>query len=284
LSEPTPHAPAAPPDDPRPIDRLIAIMRLLRSAQGCPWDREQTLVTLKDHLVEESHEVLDAIDGGDRAKLCEELGDLLLQIVFQSQIASEENAFTFDDVAATISSKLIRRHPHVFGDTKVAGSADVLKNWEAIKRQEKQAEKPRSTLDGIPKSLPALHKAHLVQKRVARVGFDWEHVGGALDKLDEEVREVREAVAGGDRKAIGEEIGDVLFAAVNVSRFFDGNPEEILHQTVGKFTRRFQHIENRLHAMGKSPADCTLQELDRLWGEAKAIEAADKTKPGGQPG
>ncbi|MFH0908294.1 MAG: nucleoside triphosphate pyrophosphohydrolase [bacterium] len=271
-----------PPTLPKPIDRLLEIMRILRSPQGCPWDHKQTLQTLKEHLVEESHEVLDAIDSGDRDKLCDELGDLLLQVVFQAQVCSEEGAFTFDDVAAAISDKLIRRHPHVFGDVHVSGADEVLKNWEQIKKDEKgdppslgssgAAGPPRSTLEGIPKSLPALHKAHLVQKRVARVGFDWENVGGALGKLDEEVGEVREAVQSGDEKKIGEELGDVLFAAVNVSRFFGRNPEDLLHQTIAKFTRRFQVIEETVHARGKKMTDCTLAELDEIWEEAKREE------------
>jgi tetrapyrrole methylase family protein/MazG family protein len=274
--------PQPPSGDLKPIDRLVEIMRILRSPEGCPWDHKQTLTTLKDHLVEESHEVLDAIDSGDRGKLCEELGDLLLQIVFQAQIASEERAFAFDDVARSIADKLVRRHPHVFGDTKVSGAEEVLKNWEQIKKSEKgdppsqrgsgEARRPRSALEGIPKSLPALHKAHLIQQRAARVGFEWENAEGALDKLDEEVGEIREAVTGGDGKKIGEELGDLIFAAVNVSRFFGHNPEDLLHQTIAKFTRRFQHIEDTVHARGKSMSDCSLAELDSIWEEAKKNE------------
>jgi tetrapyrrole methylase family protein/MazG family protein len=260
-----------PPTQGSPIERLVEIMRILRSPQGCPWDHKQTLLTLKEHLVEESHEVLDAIDSGDRAKLCDELGDLLLQVVFQAQVCTEEGAFTFDDVARAIGDKLVRRHPHVFGDVNVSGADEVLKNWEQIKKSEK-GDTPRSTLEGIPKSLPALHKAHLIQKRVARVGFDWENVDGALGKLDEEVGEVREAVATGDEGKIGEELGDVLFAAVNVSRFFGQNPEDLLHKTIAKFTRRFQVIEDRVHGMGKKLSDCTLAELDAIWEEAKRGE------------
>ena len=277
---PDPKKAVPPPTHPKPIDRLVEIMRILRSPQGCPWDHKQTLQTLKEHLVEESHEVLDAIDSGDRKKLCDELGDLLLQVVFQAQVCSEEGAFAFDDVASAISDKLIRRHPHVFGDVHVSGADEVLKNWEQIKKGENPpspggsgvASVPRGTLEGIPKSLPALHKAHLVQKRVARVGFDWENVNGALGKLDEEVGEVREAVQSGDEKKIGEELGDVLFAAVNVSRFFGQNPEDLLHQTIAKFTRRFQFIEERVHAQGKKLADCSLAELDAIWEEAKRGE------------
>ena len=253
----TPHGHRPPPADWKPIDRLVEVMRILRGPGGCPWDHKQTLETLKEHLVEESHEVLDAIDSGDRDKLREELGDLLLQVVFQAQIAREEGAFTFDDVATVITEKLIRRHPHVFGDLQVSGADEVLKNWEAIKKAEKKAEgdAPRATLAGIPKSLPALHKAALVQKRVARVGFDWATVDGALEKLNEEVGEVREAIAAG-----------------NVCRFSGHNPEELLHQTIAKFSRRFAHIEAAVHAAGKNLTDCTLEELDRYWEQAKALE------------
>lgn len=248
-------------------------MRILRSPQGCPWDHKQTLETLKEHLVEESHEVLDAIDSGDRTKLCDELGDLLLQVVFQAQLCAEEKSFTFDDVATAITEKLIRRHPHVFGDTNVSGSDEVLKNWEAIKKTEQGSER-RSTLAGIPRSLPALHRAHLVQKRAARVGFDWDRVDGAMDKLDEEIAEVREAVAGGKADRVRDELGDLLFAAVNVSRFLGHNPEEVLHGSIAKFSRRFQAVEAEVHRQGRTLSDCTLAELDAIWDRIKAAEPA----------
>ena len=270
-ASPTEPRPAAPSSELPPIVRLIEIMRILRSPQGCPWDHKQTLITLKEHLVEESHEVLDAIDSGDRSKLCDELGDLLLQVVFQAQLCREEGSFTFDDVADAIAKKLIRRHPHVFGDTQVSGADDVLKNWEAIKKQEK-ANQTRGTLEGIPRSLPALHKANLVQKRVARVGFDWDNVEGALAKLEEEVAEIREAVASGNQDHIREELGDLLFATVNVSRFFGQNAEELLEQTIRKFSRRFDDLETRVHALGRKVSDCTLAELDEVWEAIKADE------------
>ncbi len=263
--------PAVPPADLPPITRLLEIMRILRSPQGCPWDHKQTLLSLKEHLVEESHEVLDAIDSGDRGKLCEELGDLLLQVVFQAQLCREEGAFTFDDVADGIARKLIRRHPHVFGEVQVGGAEDVLKNWEAIKKSEQGLQK-RGTLEGIPKSLPALHKATLVQKRVARVGFDWDNVEGALAKLEEEVAEIREAVAAGQTEQAREELGDLLFATVNVSRFFGQNAEELLEQTIRKFTRRFEALEKRVHAQGRTVDACTLAELDAVWEQVKAEE------------
>ena len=258
-----------PPATLPPVQRLVEVMRLLRSPRGCPWDHKQTLVTLKDHLVEESHEVLDAIDSGDRAKLCEELGDLLLQVVFQAQICAEEKAFTLDDVATSIVEKLIRRHPHVFGTTQVSGAEEVLKNWEQIKKSEK-GDTPRSTLDGIPKSLPGLQKAQLVQKRAARVGFDWDDAQGALAKLTEEAGEVQEAAREGDAARVGEEIGDLLFAAVNVCRFYDQNPEAVMQGTIGRFSARFRFIEDRVHALGKQMSDLPLAELDKIWDEAKA--------------
>jgi len=267
-----PHGHQPPPEDWKPIDRLVDVMRILRGPGGCPWDHKQTLLTLKEHLVEESHEVLDAIDSGDRAKLKEELGDLLLQVVFQSQLCREEGAFTFDDVATVITEKLIRRHPHVFGNVQVSGADEVLKNWEAIKKTETKNAAPRATLEGVPKSLPALHKAALVQKRAARVGFDWENVQGAIDKLAEEVDEVKEAIASGNDTATGEEIGDLIFAAVNVCRFSGHNPEELLHKTIAKFTRRFEYVEKMVHSLGKQMTDCPLEELDQYWEQAKALE------------
>ena len=271
MSDPASQRPDPPSADLPPIERLVRIMAILRSPQGCPWDREQNLTKLKDHLVEESYEVLDAIDSGDRAKLREELGDLLLQVVFQSQLCREEGAFTFDDVATTIVEKLIRRHPHVFGDVQADNPDQVLRNWEQIKRAEKEG-KPRSTVEGLPKHLPALHKAHLLQKKVARVGFDWKDSDGPLDKLDEEIREVREAVASGDQTRVREEVGDLLFSVVNVSRFLGHNPEDLLHANIGKFMRRFQALEDAVHAQGRKLENLSLAEMDAIWNQIKAAE------------
>jgi tetrapyrrole methylase family protein / MazG family protein len=253
------------------MDRLLAIMRILRSPRGCPWDREQNLKTLKPHLIEESYEVLDAIDGGDREKLAEELGDVLLQVVFQAQMCSEEGSFTFDDVARHIAEKLIRRHPHVFGSVRVAGAADVLRNWEKIKRTEKEGE-IRSAVAGIPRHLPALHKAQQVQKRAARVGFDWNAVHEVLDKVEEEIAEVKAAMAANQPARVREEIGDLLFAVVNLSRFLGHDAEEALDGTVRKFIRRFQQIERRLHENGRRMTDCKLAELDAIWNDIKKKE------------
>ncbi len=263
----------------RPIERLIEIMRILRSDRGCPWDREQSLATLRDHLIEETYEVADAMTGDDREAHCEELGDLLLQIVFQSQICAEEGAFTFDDVADAIVTKLIRRHPHVFGDVAADNADDVLKNWEAIKRQEK-GDTPRSAVDGVPRSLPALRRAHLLQKRVARVGFDWEDARGALEKLREELGEVEEAIDDKNADAIREEIGDLLFAAVNVSRSYGHNAEEVLERTIEKFSNRFQQLESIVHQEQRSLDTMTLAEMDEVWERVKAGEVGRMKEEG----
>ncbi|MFH0880659.1 MAG: nucleoside triphosphate pyrophosphohydrolase [Lentisphaerota bacterium] len=250
------------------MDRLLAIMRLLRSPQGCPWDREQTLQTLKPYLIEECHEVIDAIDSGDRPHLAEELGDVLLQVVFQAQICEEDGSFSFDDVARLIGDKLVRRHPHVFGEVEVANSSEVVQNWEAIKRTEKNGGR-KSALDGVPRSLPALHKAHQVQKKAARVGFDWDHVNGVVAKLEEELAEVKEAMAANNPDHVREELGDLLFSVVNLGRFLGHDSEAALNQTVEKFVRRFTQIEETLHAQGRKMTECNLEELDAMWNEVK---------------
>ena len=255
----------------KPIERLLELMRTLRSEKGCPWDREQTLQSLKPFLLEECYEAMDALESGDRARLCDELGDVLLQIVFQSQLTREEGSFSFDDVATAISDKLVRRHPHVFGEVRVSGSAEVTRNWEAIKKGEK-GDPRKSAVDGVPRSAPALHKAQQIQKRAARVGFDWDTVHQVVDKVEEEVGEVKEAMASGDPQKVKEEIGDLLFAAVNLSRFLGHSAEEALEETIAKFTRRFQGIEQRLHAQGRKMTECKLPELDAIWNEIKAAE------------
>lgn len=249
--------------------RLLDVMRRLRAPDGCPWDREQTIESLRGNLIEETYEVVDAMDSGDRSALCEELGDLLLQVVFQSQIADEEGAFCFDDVAAGIADKLIRRHPHVFGDVQAETADDVIRNWEKIKKTEKGGDKPRSLVDGIPKHLPALSRAHLVQKRVAKVGFEWEEVSGVVDKLEEELEEVKEAMANQDADAIREELGDLLFSVVNLSRYLGHESETLLNENIVKFMRRFQGLEDQIHAEGRELESCSLDELEAVWQAVK---------------
>lgn len=258
-----------------PVDRLVDVMARLRSEDGCPWDREQTLESLKPYLLEESYELFDAIDSGDPHAVREEMGDVLLQVVFQAQIARELGWFDFYEVAAGIADKLIHRHPHVFADTVAKTSGEVLKNWERIKKEERTEAKGRaSVLDGVPRSMPALQKAHHVQKKAARVGFDWDVVEPILDKIDEELREVREAMDEQQPLRVKEEIGDLLFAVVNLSRFMGHSAEEALHGTVEKFSTRFRKIEDTVHARGKQMTDYTLDELDAEWEAIKAAERA----------
>lgn len=260
--------------DTTPIDRVIEIMRKLRDPEkGCPWDREQNLETLKPFLIEECYELIDAIDSGDVDKHRDELGDMLLQVVFQVQLRQEKGEFGFDDICNTLAEKLIRRHPHVFGDVTVTGSRDVLTQWEAIKNKEKKDGK-RSVVDGVPTHLPALMKAHQVQSRAARVGFDWSAIHDVMAKLEEELEETKEAMRSGNREQIAEEIGDLLFSVVNLSRFQKLHAEELLAATVRKFSRRFKSVEARAHADGKQMTECTLAELDGYW---NAVKLGEKT-------
>jgi tetrapyrrole methylase family protein/MazG family protein len=243
------------------------VMKKLRSDDGCPWDREQSHETLKPYIIEETYEVLDAIDREDDRELREELGDLLLQIVFHAQIASEQRRFTMDDVASSIVQKLKRRHPHVFGDVEVEDSRHVLRNWEAIKKEEGKA----SVLQGVPDSLPALLKAQRIQEKVGRVGFDWDDIRGAFDKMHEEIAELDKAVQEGEQRNIEDEFGDILFSLVNVARFLNIDAEESLRQTTRKFSKRFQYIEMRVAEEGeRAIEDYSLEELDTLWEEAKS--------------
>ena len=262
---------------PEPLTRLLEIMRALRAENGCPWDRKQTLASLRPFLIEESYELIEAIDRGDYDAVREELGDVLLQVVFQAQVCAEAGRFDFQDVARGIADKLVRRHPHVFGDVKVSGADEVLRNWDAIKRGEKQTEEsPRafkSVIDGLPRALPGLLQADQAQKRAARVGFDWDQPGPALDKIEEEVRELRAAMAAGRAAEVRGELGDLLFSLVNLARHLQVNPEDALRATTAKFIRRFRHVEQQVHASGRPFADFTLGELDAFWNEAKAGEA-----------
>lgn len=254
------------------VERLIETVARLRGPDGCPWDREQTLDSLKPHLIEESYELIDAIESGDIDHHREELGDVLLQVVLQSQLRSENGEFSFADVASDLEAKLIRRHPHVFGDAEASTASDVISRWEAIKAQEKGAEERRSILAGMPRHLPSLQKAQRVQAKVSRVGFDWPEILPVLAKIDEELAETREAVDQGDAERVKEEIGDLLFAVVNLCRFQRIDSEEALNDAVEKFTRRFQSVEDRIHATGRTLSECTLEEMDAEWDTVKSLE------------
>lgn len=256
---------------PENLERLLEVTRTLRSPDGCPWDREQTLDSIKGDLIEEAYELIDAIESGDLNEVREELGDLLQQVVFQSRICEEQGAFDFYDVARGIADKLVRRHPHVFAGLEVESADEVLKNWDAIKKKEK-GEKPRSIIEGIPRHLPALQKAHQIQRRVARVGFDWPDLNGVFEKLEEELQETREAIANDDRVAIEEELGDLLFSAVNLCRYLDCNPEELLNANIKKFSRRFQSLERQAHEIDRPLGEHSIDELEALWQNAKHEE------------
>lgn len=249
------------------IDELVRIMATLRSAQGCPWDKEQTRESLKPFIVEEAYEVLEAIDNGDPGAIREELGDLLFQIIFQCQIASERGEFTLSDVIGGIAGKMISRHPHVFGDAEVRTSAEVLLKWDEHKKREgKQRD---SILEGVPVALPALLQAHKLQARASKVGFDWEQPDDLLGKLDEEIDEFKAAFNGKNLDETEDELGDVLFMLVNIARFIGLNPEEALRKTISKFISRFRYIEMSAKEQGRALVDMTLAEMDALWDEAK---------------
>jgi len=249
------------------IVELRKIVARLRAPGGCPWDREQTHASLKSGLIEEAYEVIEAIDHNDDEHLCEELGDFLLQVVLHCQIASEENRFDLDKVADLVAEKLVRRHPHVFGDVKAADSDAVLKNWDQIKREEKGG--TESVLDHISAALPALMRAEKVQKRAGRVGFDWPDLQGVMTKIHEEVAEVEDAMQSGDRVHLEKEVGDLLFSVVNLSRKAKFDTELVLQQATNKFIARFQKLEAVLKTQGKSFEQMNLAELDAIWDVVK---------------
>jgi len=266
------------------FDDLVQLMARLRAPDGCPWDRKQTHESLKPYLVEEAYEVLEAIDHTDTARLREELGDVLLQVLFHAQIGSEHDAFSVDDIIRSLAEKLIRRHPHVFGTPEQQQEAldanDVKIRWEQIKRNEREQKgEDSSALEGVPKTLPALLRAYQVQVRASRVGFDWPDLVPALGKLEEELQEFRDAMAActaaapaalpSAKEHLESELGDVLFTMVNISRFLKINPEEALRKTINRFIDRFQSIETQAAASGRSMSEMTLREMDDLWEEAK---------------
>jgi tetrapyrrole methylase family protein / MazG family protein len=253
------------------LQRLIDIIARLRAPGGCPWDREQTHASLLPCLLDETYEFFEAVDENDPCKMKEELGDLLLQVVLHSQMGNEEGRYTIEDVARGINEKLIRRHPHVFGTVEVSSSKEVLRNWEQIKRTEKGKEHRRYLVDDIPEALPALFRAEKIQRRVARVGFDWHDSGPALDKVEEEFGEYREALAAGDKAHAAEELGDIMFALVNVARHEGICAEEALRAANNKFSRRFRYIEDACKEAAIDINNASLEELDRFWEASKSV-------------
>lgn len=280
--------------------KVVEIMAALRAVNGCPWDRKQTHDSLKPYLLEEAYEVLETIDQRDTEQLREELGDVLLQVIFHSQIAAENKSFTIDDVLETLAGKLIRRHPHVFGtsdpSTDVTNSDQVLRQWEDIKRAEREAAgSKQSAIDGVPKVLPALLRAYQIQARAARVGFDWPHNAGGLQqvlaKVTEEINELREALTRSGVSAqtasaqsdsqghVEAELGDILFSLVNLARFIKVNPEDALRRSTNRFTDRFHLVEAGAAQRGKTLTEMTLAEMDELWNDAKRRLHASPSKP-----
>lgn len=274
------------------FDELARVMARLRAPEGCPWDREQTHRSLRPYFLEETYEALEAIDAEDWARLSDELGDVLLQIVFHAQIAAEEKRFTIDEVCGAIADKLVRRHPHVFGEVEVDDADHVKKNWDQIKRGEKgDRADEHSALDGVPAHLPALLRAQRVQERASSVGFDWQTIAGPLDKVAEELDEVRaewaeaeragaapDSAAPGDdadarHRRLEEEFGDLLFSLVNAARFLKVPPEDALRRAVGKFEARFRQVERTFRARGRQLGDATLEEMDAVWDEVKDGES-----------
>jgi tetrapyrrole methylase family protein/MazG family protein len=251
------------------LNRLIEIVAKLRAPGGCPWDREQTHKSILSCLLDETYEFFEAVDEDDSAKMREELGDVLMQVVLHAQIASEAKKFDIGDVAKEIGDKLIRRHPHVFGNVEVSSSDEVIRNWEQIKKSEYGEERRKYIVDDIPDALPALFRAEKMQKRAAHVGFDWKSIKPVLDKVEEEFREFRVAVENGDSVNAEEEIGDLLFALVNVARHHKISAENALRAATNKFAKRFRFVEDKFKEAGKDIREATLEEMDVYWNQSK---------------
>src|SRR5271157_5107732 len=266
------------------FEKLVGVMARLRAPDGCPWDREQTHATLRTYLIEEAYEVLDALDSADDVKFAEELGDLLLQVVFHAQMANEEGRFTIVDVIREIYEKLIRRHPHVFGEKRAKDAAEVLRNWEIIKKEERRAKgavddeaAAESVLDGVPRSLPALLEGYQLTRKAARIGFDWENVGGIFEKLQEETEELRQVLEKRGGKEIEGEVGDILFAAVNLARFLKIDPEIAMKKASGRFSKRFREMERMAREQGTTLAEVPRGRMEELWEAAKGRELSVKS-------
>lgn len=253
------------------FETLISIMSRLRAPDGCPWDREQTFDTIKPYTLEECYEVMDAIDRRDWRALAEELGDYMLQAVFYAQMASEQDLFTIDDALDAINQKLVRRHPHVFGDANAQTADDVKRRWDEIKKEEKaeRGEEHRSMLDGVPRAMPALVEAQQIASKAAHAGFDWDHIDQVFEKMHEELDELAEARKAAAPEAIEDEFGDLLFVLVNIGRFLKLDPEQALRKTNAKFRKRFGFVEDRLRERGKTPEQSNIAEMEDLWQEAK---------------
>jgi MazG family protein len=263
------------------FESLLTIMARLRGDRGCPWDREQTRESLKPYLIEEAYEALDAIDRGATDGIVEELGDVLFQVVFHSQVARERGEFTMAELIQRLSDKMVRRHPHVFGDAAVADAGEALAQWERIKQAERGPDgAPRSALDGVPGTLPALLRAQRLQVKAGRVGFDWTEWREAWAKVREEVAELDESVAAADAPRIREELGDLLFSIVNVARLLEVDAEDSLRQAAEKFTRRFKEVEADMRAEGRAVRDASPQDLDERWERVKAREVAGPAEGG----
>jgi tetrapyrrole methylase family protein/MazG family protein len=262
-----------------PFRRLVRIMERLQEPGGCPWDIEQTHESLKPYLIEETYEAIDAIDSGNWNHVEEELGDVLLQVIFHSVLAQRTGKFSIDDVTRTAAAKMVHRHPHVFGDAEARTADDVLKNWEKLKQKEREAKSastghtaPASLLANVPRTLPALLRAQRLQEKAARVGFDWPDSLQVLDKVEEEIRELREALKSGNESHAREELGDLLFSIVNLTRFLKADAEDALSGTSEKFRRRFQFIESKAREHGRDTADLSLEEMETFWQQAKELE------------